>query len=261
MSDLFKSEKLRKLRLICCEVLFREACHYMASCPNRIDPLFVEKGLHDMKSSDMLSRLQAMVDASSGKGYEAILMGYALCNNGLSGLTARDIPVAIPRAHDCITLLLGSRERYKKRFDAKPGFYYLSSGWLERGEANPSSEDSQLFIGQQLGMNKSYQQLVEEYGEDNAQYLYETLCQTTKNYSGVCFIETGLEPDASFETTARDAASSRKWDFDKEKGDLSLLRRLLAGEWDEKDFLVLKPGESLKPNYGESIVEARKANS
>ena len=60
--------------------------------------------------------------------YDAILIGYALCSNGVVGLTSRRIPLVIPRGHDCITLLLGSKELYRDYFDSHRGIYWYSSG-------------------------------------------------------------------------------------------------------------------------------------
>jgi len=45
----------------------------------------------------------------------------------------------VPRAHDCITLLLGSKERYAKLFGERPGTYWYSAGWLEIGKDFPMS--------------------------------------------------------------------------------------------------------------------------
>ena len=41
--------------------------------------------------------------------YDAILLGYGLCGNGLAGVTARHTRLVLPRAHDCIGILMGSR--------------------------------------------------------------------------------------------------------------------------------------------------------
>lgn len=40
--------------------------------------------------------------------------------------------LVIPRAHDCITLYLGSRQRYLEQFNARPGTYWYSLDYLER---------------------------------------------------------------------------------------------------------------------------------
>ena len=53
--------------------------------------------------------------------YDAILLGYCLCSNGIVGLSSRKVPLIIPRGHDCITLLLGSREKYQEYFNTHRG--------------------------------------------------------------------------------------------------------------------------------------------
>ena len=61
-----------------------------------------------------------------GKGYDAVVMVYGLCGRATAGITARDVPVVIPRAHDCITLFLGSRARYSEQHENQPGTYWYS---------------------------------------------------------------------------------------------------------------------------------------
>ena len=79
----------------------------------------------------MRERLQAAIDATDPGKHDAVALAYGLCNNGLVGLVARQLPVVIPRAHDCITLFIGDRQRYEEYFHANPGTYYYTSGWLE----------------------------------------------------------------------------------------------------------------------------------
>jgi len=52
----------------------------------------------------MQARLQAAIDKVEERQYDALLMGYGLCNNGIVGLTTKSIPLVIPRGHDCITV-------------------------------------------------------------------------------------------------------------------------------------------------------------
>ena len=92
------------------------------------------KGLHDLGCSPMRKRLQEVVDRVDPEQYEAVLLGYALCGTGTAGLEARTLPLVIPRAHDCIALLMGSRERYQKYFEENQGVYFRSTGWIERGQ-------------------------------------------------------------------------------------------------------------------------------
>ena len=58
-----------------------------------IDLDFVTQGLHDIDSGDMAARLQARIDQASPDKYAAVVLAYALCNNGIVGVCARDIPV------------------------------------------------------------------------------------------------------------------------------------------------------------------------
>ncbi len=241
----------RRRRLICCEVFHREVCHLVSRAAMPVDVTFLPKGLHDLETEDMLRRLQAVVDDVESGLYDAILLGYALCNNGLAGLQAREIPLVLPRAHDCITLFLGSRERYRTVFDEHPGTYFLTSGWIERGETRGELEE--YSIQQRTGMNLSREELVAQYGEDNADYILETL-RGQAHYDRFTFIEMGIEPDERFEKEAARRARERNWELMKRPGDMSLLERLINGPWSEEDFLLVPEGRRIRPSYDETVV-------
>ncbi len=244
-----------RFKLITCEIFFREMNAAVPRSPHSIEIEFLPKGLHDMGSSQMLARVQEVVDRVEN-GYDAILLGYGLCNNGLAGLTARHTQMILPRAHDCISMFLGSKERYLDYFNNNPGVYFKTTGWIERGEAG--GELHQLSIPTQLGINMSYEKLVEKYGEDNAKYLFEQLGYA-KNYGQFTFIEMGVEPDGSFEEHTRQLAKERNWKFEKLQGDMSMIQRLLDGQWDDKEFLTVPPGWRVVTNFGESIVSIEQA--
>jgi len=236
-----------RLKVVSCEVLFREISFLAALSPNQIDLEFLPKGLHDLRSGRMRERLQQAIDAVDATRYDAVVFGYALCGNGIAELTARSIPVVIPRAHDCITLFLGSRQRYADYFLDNPGVYFQTTGWIERG----ASGSQQLF-----GDSLERERLVEKYGEENAQYLMEQLHAYNRVYHRFTFIEMGVEPDERFERATRDDATARGWQFEKIKGDLGLLRKLVNGEWDD-DFLVVPPGWKIVPTHDDRVITAQ----
>lgn len=240
-----------RLKLISCEIFFREMCAVVARSPHVVDMEFLPKGLHDIGSEKMLARVQTAVDRA--QKYDAICLGYGLCNNGLAGLAARSTPVILPRAHDCITLFMGSRQRYLEYFNSHPGVYFKTSGWIERGENG--GDLRQLSIPNRLGLDLSFEQLVEKYGEDNARYLFEEL-GFSKNYGQFTFIEMGVEPDGRFEEQTRQSAAERGWKYEKLQGDLSMLERLVRGEWHESEFLIVPPGWRVSAKYDEGIVTA-----
>ncbi len=248
-----------RLKLIACEILYREVCAAVARSPHQVDIEFHTKGLHDAGARPMLETLQAAVDRveQGGTKYDAVCLGYGLCGNGLAGLRARGIPLVLPRAHDCITLFLGSRERYMRYFTENPGVYFTTTGWIERGEG---AELTQLFHDQQ-GFGMSYAELVAKYGEDNAQYLYEQLGRYSPRYRQFTFIEMGVEPDDRFERATMERAAGRGWKYEKIRGDMALIRSLLGGEWDERDFLVVRPGFRVAARYDDRIIGTEPADT
>ncbi len=251
-----RSDGQRRLKLFACEIMFREFCSLVATSKNRVDPEFLPKGLHDIGRQAMSSRIRQALDAVDETEYDAILLGYALCSGGVVGLEARKIPLIVPRAHDCITLFLGDRKRYDEYFFANPCTYFKTSGWIERGE-NLTQAVPQVLCApspEKQGAGMSLQAMIERYGEDNARYLWEQLAGMP-HYSKMAFIETGIEPDDRYERTTRRQAEDRGWKFEKLKGDLSILRRLLDGPWDE-DFLVVPPGHRIEFSYDADIIQA-----
>ena len=216
--------------------MYREFCAVIARSTNQVDVEFLPKGLHDAGREVMSEKLQETLAAVDQSDYDAVLMGYGLCSNGLVGLSAGSVPLVIPRAHDCITLFLGSKERYLEYFYANTGAYFKTSGWLERG--NDLKQYGPDSIQEQSGMNQTYDDMVEKYGADNAKFLWEQLCEMTHNYGRLTFIEMGVEPNDSFERQAKDFADEREWKFEKVAGDMALMYLAHGGVYLAGDILL-----------------------
>lgn len=241
-----------RLKLVSCDVLHREASAAIARSPHSVDIEFVPMGLHDQGCQVMLSRLQEMVDAVDPAYYAAILLGYGLCGNGTVGLVARWLPIVIPRVHDCINLMMGSRKRYVEYFKENPGVYFRSTGWLERSE-NIVQMNPGVLAGRDLS------RWVSLYGEENGQYLFDQFSSYMQRYRQLTFIQTGLEPDAHFESQAREEAAQRGWQFEKIHGDLGMLERLVCGPWDNKEFLIVRPGQRVVARYDDEVFGTEEA--
>jgi uncharacterized protein DUF1638 len=242
-----------RLKLISCEVIFREMCDAVARSPHQVDVEFLPKGLHDVGAAAMHDALEHAVTQADPARYHAVLMGYGLCGNGVHGLRAVSIPLVIPRTHDCIALLFGSRHKYREYFEQNPGVFFRSMGWLERGQ-------SLVQLAQvRTGLGATLDQLIAKYGEDNGRYLYEELYRYESAYRQLTYIQTGLEPNDSFEQRAREEAASKGWTFTKVLGDLSLFQHLVAGDWDAADFLVVEPGFEVVARYDDEVIAARRS--
>jgi hypothetical protein len=114
-----------------------------------ISAIFMDYGLHRTPEK-MAAALREEITGLAAPS--VIILGYGLCGNGLVDLKAGVHKLIVPRADDCITLLLGSYRRYIEEFSAEPGTYYLSKGWLESG-SHPLGE---------------YRALLEKYGKEGA---------------------------------------------------------------------------------------------
>ena len=90
-------ELKKRYKFIGCEVFHREACHLASGAKNLVDVEFLSKGLHDLETPDMVNRIQSAVDAASSGDvkYDAILLGYGRCNDGLVGVLAHEVAHAI----------------------------------------------------------------------------------------------------------------------------------------------------------------------
>jgi hypothetical protein len=233
-----------------CEVLARPVYLCAAHSPHIVDVALLQRGLHN-HPANLRDQLQAQVDAAAGKGYAAIVLGYGLCGQATAGLTARDIPLVVPRAHDCITLFLGSRQRYQEQFENYPGTYWYAQDYIERDDGSGSSLS--MGSGTDTDLQAAYGEYVEKYGKDNADYLMEVMGDWQSHYRRAVYIDMGVGDGKAVEAKAQAEAARRGWAFERMAGDLILIRRLLMGDW-ETDFLVLQPGESVGMTYDEGVI-------
>jgi hypothetical protein len=240
------------LKLIACEVAFRELCYCAARSPNLIDLEFLSQGYHDNPEIG-LRRLQDRIDQIEPERYEAILLGYGLCNNMLAGLAAGHTPLIVPRAHDCITFFLGSSRKYQELFSQHPGTFYYTSGWLEHRQRGGERPERRQGAG--LGADKSFEDMVAQYGEDNARYLTEFMNAWTQHYSRGVFIDFPFSSHLDHRQHVQATCSAHGWEYEETEGDLGLLQDLLDGTWDDDRYLRVEPGQRLHPSHDHRILQ------
>ncbi|MDF1514715.1 MAG: DUF1638 domain-containing protein [Anaerolineae bacterium] len=233
-----------RIKCLSCEALARLVYLCAAHSPHIVDIELFKLGWHK-DADDLRQKLQHSIDAVQEDEYDAIILGYGLCGRSTAGLVARNIPLVIPRAHDCITLFLGGRSKYTHEFEDNPGTYWYVRDYLER-----SVGDTSLSIGADMGADADalYAEYTEKYGKDNADYLMEVMGAWREHYKRAAFIDMGVVDGAASEKEAAEVAERRGWSFDKLAGDLILIKRLLDGDWNE-DFLIVQPGETISMSY------------
>ncbi len=251
-------DRASRFRLISCVVFQRELSIALGGTRNLVDPEFLEISLHEQP--DILRQtLQGRIDAASehrsaaGRAYDAILLGYGLCGNGLAGIEARGVPLVLPRAHDCCTILLGSRSEFLARFGDNLSAPWSSTGYFERGTSGFRESDE----ARSMGIGKSYATLVEEYGEENAAYVWETLHPVSGD-EVLRYIELEETAGLGHAKTLRERAQAEKKGFLLLRGSSRLLRGLVEGDWDRDEYLVVPPGSRVEALWDhERIFEAR----
>ena len=238
--------KTLKLKIIACNVMWRELCYYAAQSPHAFEFAFLPYGLH-CEPDQLRIAVQKAIDDTSAD-VDAILLGYGLCSKGVEGVRARQTRLVITRGHDCITCFLGSRERYQAYFDEHPGTYWYTPGWIE----------NHLAPGQER-YEKTRAQYLEKYGEDNADYLMEMEQDWFKKYTTAAYVDLGIGKADAYKDYTRQCAEWLGWRYDEIQGDASLFMRFVGGEWAASEFLVVEPGCRIEATNDGEIVRAVRA--
>lgn len=242
-----------RLKCIGCEVLARAVYHCAAESPHTVDVDLLQLGLHNYPA-ELRSNLQSRIDTLIGSDYQAILLAYGLCGQATAGLVARDKPLVIARAHDCISLFLGSRQRYQEQFSAIPGTFWYSIDYIERRVASHS-----IFgLGStcEADAQKLYEEYVAKYGKDNADYLMEVMNSWKSHYQRAVFIDLGLGDGHQVEMQAQVEATQRGWMFQCLSADLKLIHQLIQGNWqDNPDFIIVKPGNQITMTADDLVMD------
>lgn len=192
--------------------------------------LFFDVEYLDIKQHDKPKQLNALLQEkiNESKAVDEILLLYGLCGNAILNLVANDIPVRILKVHDCAMVLSGTRERYKKLF----------SNNLSQAYACASYNSLDSYHNYKVSLE--YLRLVDQYGQENADYVLETLYRPKSDT--IFYFNYHLKEDEK---------EIKKYDQDKliiMDGQLTMLKDVLLNK-DYKDSELLKTNEYIDPIY------------
>jgi len=241
-----------RLYVVACGVLEPELRALAEESPHEVHLHILDAGLHS-EPERLRTEVQNVLDTCAG--CDAVVLGYGLCGRGVSGLVPVTVPLVLPRAHDCMTLFLGSRAAYGAQFKAHPGTFYITAGWYEKSVApKQAAEPDVLRVFENAERDPRYPALAQEYGGENARFIIQFMDGWKRNYTRLAFIDTGAANSEKYETYARNTADALGWRYERIPGDLHLLRALLFGDWERDDILVVKPGQRCLATGGDEIV-------
>ncbi len=231
--------EVHRVHVIACGVLALDIADVARRLKLDISSEYLEGGLHETPA-ELRRRLQEAVDRASTSGQcDLIAIGYGICGRGTVGLRSSAVPLAIPRAHDCIALFLGSDAAYRREFAKYPGTYYISAGWFKekvqplakRKGAGKAPRSAQADI----------ERLSEKYGPENAQAIVDFLNSWRKNYQRAAVIDTGRAAGKKYVEHAKAMAEEFGWKFEQIQGDVSLLEKMLNAKASSDEILVVPP--------------------
>lgn len=208
--------------VLCCNTLEDEINLALRNCGLDYEIVWLEAGWHNhpdkLRShiADSLNRLE---------GVERALMAMGHCGGACAGLPPFAFELVIPRADDCLSLLLGSMEK-RQRASREAPTYFLTAGWLRHTE----------------NLITSFSRDREVFGPERAERVYRIMLNHYRRFG---FIDTGAYAPEGEEAKTLELAGLIGIRTERLAGDMAWLERLLTGPWDSGDFIVVPAGEAL----------------
>ena len=100
-------ENIMRFLILACKIFEREISKILGDGQGH-SIIMLEFGYHKMPVI-LQQRIQEIINNASD--VDAVLLLYGYCGGTLK-LNTRDLPVIMPRAHDCFDIMLGSNERF-----------------------------------------------------------------------------------------------------------------------------------------------------
>lgn len=246
-----------RLKLLCCNVFQREACLCLARTPHVVDVDFVQLGEHE-RPDVLRASLQTLIDRADAfePPYDAILLLFGLCGNATVGLRAGRTPLVMPRAHDCATVLLGSRDLFRRHFADNPSQPFGSVGYCERGNDYMLKRPGEQAVAQ----DPAFIEYVKQYGEENARYIWDELHPPHMEKRAVFIAVPETAPLMRDQVEKfRNQALAAGQEYVQLTGSLRLIDSLIAGNWPNEEFLTVPPGRRIAGVYDWDVVAKAEA--
>ncbi|MCC7492699.1 MAG: DUF1638 domain-containing protein [Fimbriimonadaceae bacterium] len=247
------SERTRVTVLAC--GVFEGELQHLAAEGCEFQTVLLDAGLHS--TPDKLRRtLQEQIDAADPATCDLLVLLYGLCGRATVGLTAREVPLLLPRTHDCVALFLGDQQTWRQQFRSCPGTLWLTAGWCEK-DAHPDRQ--RLDAARHAWTAQDHPQFEQwrgQYGEGNAHLIVEFLQSWRQHYQRVAYINNGIGEITAYRESAQELAAAVGWRYEELPGSLDYLTGAVQGSTDSNLFLLVPPGHRIVGTHDARLVAA-----
>ncbi|QSX08624.1 DUF1638 domain-containing protein [Alkalibacter rhizosphaerae] len=190
--------------------------------------IYLESGLH-LEPDLLRKEMQKILDRVSNVDQVLLIMGF--CGNAVVGLKTNDFRLVVPKADDCLTLLLGSMDR-RKEVQREKNTYFLSKGWLD------------MFDDVEKTMMDEYHRMTKRYGQERAEKIFRSYY---RHYERLGVIDTGAFDMDDMLEQAKSTAAMMDLEIEPLKGTMNFLDAFVLGPWDDDTrFIRIEPHSTLE---------------
>lgn len=240
-----------KILIICCGVLKDEIEANINKTNAIIDIVLVPEHLH-LEPEKLKIEIQRLIDTANEyktisediNGYNYIVLAFGLCGGALNGIKTNKHTVVIPKAHDCISFFLGSREKYNCLFNEYGGkAYWFTPSFLKQGflPTKKSYEDKRL-------------EYIQKFDEDCADFLINTERDSLFNYNICAVVDNFENPSNELYNSANSCALEYNWKLINHNASNEMFLKIVSGNYNEDDFLIVTPHKTIIQSNNDEII-------
>jgi len=151
-------------------------------------------------------------------------------------------------------MFMGSKEKFAEAFGNNLSMRWCTSGYYERCYIDNGLDGNQ---SRSRETYPEYQALIQQFGEDNAEYIWETMHPEIETPEAAYIKIPGFEitsHEAAFQSLVEEQGKTLR----VLEGDIIYLQDMINGPWDNKRFLTVCPGEKIGAVYDmEQVVSSQ----
>jgi len=214
-----------KTVIIACNTIKPELLHAKEAVGCDYPIIWSGAGLHDTPKL-MKQVLFKCIAKAEEQGAERILFSMGFCGGSLDGIVSNTAEIILPKVDDCITLLLGSKEK-RQELQSTGHIYYITKGWMTNKGV----------------LYNQYLDIMKRYGEEQGSEIFEMLAGRY-HYYGI--LDTHCYDMEEVVAKTTDIAKELGMECFVADASDEYLRKLLTGPYDNSRFVRVAPGEAIE---------------